>query len=483
MRDLRRRALESHKTVSKKALSKQSSKVSNVANSRNVSTNVSEIDPDEDAHQDYSDLSDSTNSSAHGADEIIFELPDDHFQAWKEDLKLVIQEITDRKRSSVEGREKSLASYNYIVSHRYAAAEIASSLPELIPALLKSVKKEDSEKETLLAMKALNLTTITCPENDLYESISEPLKTAYMTSQSVAVKAAAIHARSYAAVYGGADEDNEMEIMEEYLEIIESDGHQVDAGDSHEVVLAAMESWGFISTLFEDFEDGTQAAIEVFVDQLESSFPNIQIAAGENIALLFERSWTETGNDEYDESGSWIDPSKVPYVKRYDAYRQTDQLKHTLNQLLTERRRYVRKKEQIMIRKNFTDILQSIEEPTLGPRYQKALKKDDEEHGSKFALKIGDSGDGRTVRTIVINKWWRLIRLQALRRLLGSGFLVHCLENEVIEESLPSVQREKYRTDTGGVRRKYELKEAAVGICFETKLGLEFADDRDERGE
>lgn len=479
MRDLRRRALESSKTVSKKALSKQSSRVSSVENSRTASANVSEIDPDEDAQQD-GDLSDSTSSSVHGTDDITFELPDDDFQAWKEDLKLVVEEITDRKRSGVEGREKSLASYNYIVSHRYAAAEIASKLHELVPALLKSVKKEGSEKETLLAIRALGLTTITCPENDLYESLSDPLKTAYKTSQSVAVKAAAIHARIYAAVYGGADEDSEMEIMDEYLEIIESDGHQIGASDGHEVVLAALEAWGFISTLCENFEDRSQEAIEVFVDQLESSFPNIQIAAGENIALLFERSWTETGNDEYDDSGSWIDPSKVPYIKRYDAYRQTAQLKHIFNQLLIERRRYIRKKEQVLIRKNFTDILQSIEDPTLGPRYQKALKKDDEEHGSKFALKIGDSGDGRTVRTIVINKWWRLIRLQGLRRLLGSGFLVHCLANEVVEESLPSVQREKSRTDTGGVRRKYELKEASVGISFETKMGLGFVDDRDE---
>jgi len=65
----------------------------------------------------------------------------------------VIEEITDRKRSSVEGREKSLASYHHIVTHHFAAREIKSSLPDLVAALLKSIKNESSEKETLLAIK------------------------------------------------------------------------------------------------------------------------------------------------------------------------------------------------------------------------------------------------------------------------------------------------------------------------------------------
>lgn len=82
-----------------------------------------------------------------------FEVQDDELQAWKAELKTVVEEITDRKRSSTEGREKTLASYNYIVAHRYASAELDGSLRDLVPALLKSIKNESSDKETLLAIK------------------------------------------------------------------------------------------------------------------------------------------------------------------------------------------------------------------------------------------------------------------------------------------------------------------------------------------
>lgn len=174
MRDnLRRQALESGKTISKKAQSKASSRASSAANSRNVSANVSEDGSDDDAQHEDGDLSDSTNwrsgnihsqnhrfylpySSNNGLDDLSLEPRDDELQAWKADLKTVVEEITDRKRSSIEGREKSLASYNYILMHRYAAAEIDASLPDLVAALLKSIKSESSEKETLLAIKGEN---------------------------------------------------------------------------------------------------------------------------------------------------------------------------------------------------------------------------------------------------------------------------------------------------------------------------------------
>jgi len=38
-----------------------------------------------------------------------------------------------------------------------------------------------------------------------------------------------------------------------------------------------------------------------------------------------------------------------------------------------------------------------------------------------------------------IDKWWKLHRLQALRRVLGGGFVVHYEDNEVIFDSLPYV--------------------------------------------
>lgn len=59
----------------------------------------------------------------------------------------------DRKRSSIIGREKCLATYIRIVTSQYAEEEIRGKEAELVVALLKSIKTESSEKETILAIK------------------------------------------------------------------------------------------------------------------------------------------------------------------------------------------------------------------------------------------------------------------------------------------------------------------------------------------
>jgi Interferon-related developmental regulator (IFRD) len=64
-----------------------------------------------------------------------------------------MEEIIDRKRSSIQGREASLAAYIHILMSKYALSEIEHKTGELYPALLKSVKTESSERETSLALR------------------------------------------------------------------------------------------------------------------------------------------------------------------------------------------------------------------------------------------------------------------------------------------------------------------------------------------
>jgi hypothetical protein len=164
MRDLRRQALESGKTVSKKAQSRLSSRASSAVHSRSNSQNVSRhASDDEDGN-----LSDSTNwryahlcyepaetdlCSVNSIDEVLSaDIPEDTTEAWKQDLGDRIEEIVDRKRSSVQGRETTLAQYAHILMGHYAFEEIQHKTSELFPALLKSVRSE-SEKEVSLALR------------------------------------------------------------------------------------------------------------------------------------------------------------------------------------------------------------------------------------------------------------------------------------------------------------------------------------------
>lgn len=360
---------------------------------------------------------------------------DEAVDNWQQTLDDRMEEIIDRKRSSVQGRETSLAQYCYLLMSKYSDAQISPKMGELIPAFLKSIKVDSSEKETSLALRALALTLITTPSETAYDSIEQTVKRLYTHSEHVSVKAAGIHALAAAAIYGGAGDDEIEEVMDNFLEVIESDGSSIEAEDMGDVVTAAAEAWGFLCTYIDDMEDKTEPAMEAFVEQLESSDAQVQVAVGENIALLFEKSYTEReANDEapaddQDEEGNPIDNH---YVKRYEVYRQKAQLEHTLLQLSKESSRRIAKKDRKSLHTHFADILNSVEHPTRGPKYQNAINHETgQSFGSRMVVRIHKTGAMR------VDKWWKLHRLQALRRILGGGFVTHYTDNEVVFETLP----------------------------------------------
>ena len=80
------------------------------------------------------------------------DLPPD---AWKAELHAIIEQIVDRKRSSTEGRADSLNIYVHILMAKYARDEIESRTTEILPAILRSIKAETSERETVTALRGM----------------------------------------------------------------------------------------------------------------------------------------------------------------------------------------------------------------------------------------------------------------------------------------------------------------------------------------
>lgn len=174
MHDLRRQALESGKTVSRKAKAKvdRSSRTSSAANSRTNSRNVSRHGSDD----DDGDNSDGTNLrlvqiplescitankvSTWSLDDLLNEPEDESetYEEWKQKLNDRTEEIIDRKRSSVQGREAALESWVQILRSHFARDEIKGKASELLPAILRSIKAESSEKETFFALKGTSKT-------------------------------------------------------------------------------------------------------------------------------------------------------------------------------------------------------------------------------------------------------------------------------------------------------------------------------------
>jgi hypothetical protein len=278
---------------------------------------------------------------------------------------------------------------------------------------------------------------VTVDSDNIYDDVADQLKRSIQSSSSIEIKVNAIHTLGVAAFFAGAGDDEILAIMTLFIDIIESDGASVEAQDEGNVVIAALEEWGLLATEIEDMEEETEAAMEAFVEQLESADSGVQIAAGENIALLYEKSLTPQEEDEDAEAEDADHPEHVQdgqkMVKRYTVWRRQDQLLHTLDDLASVSSRRISKKDRKALHSSFADIRNSVEKPTRGPAYSTALH---EETGKAYGagrmkVKINKNVEVR------IDKWWKLQRLNALRRTLQGGFTYHYDQNELVSTALP----------------------------------------------
>ncbi|KAL9098360.1 MAG: hypothetical protein Q9163_005967 [Psora crenata] len=451
MRDLRKQALlESGKTMSRKARSRQStpasSRLNTPASSRAASRTRGANSRGGSDEEGDGDQSDETSFSVGSIDEILNgDGAEPATDAWRAELADRIQEIFARKGSTIQGREKCYKTYAHLLMAQYAEEEIRGKEDELIAALLKSIKEERSELETVLATKALAITLITSPSDAIFETAVAPLRRAITHSELISTKTSAIHALGICTFYGGASENEILETMDYFLEIITSDGHTISASDEPKPVVAALEEWGFLCTLVDDMSAQSEDAVEAFAEQLLSSYAAVQIAAGENIALLYEKSFKaldiEGGDSpgDYPSSDILSDPDETPGVPKliriYPAYRRTDKLLHTLTSLSRNNNssvHHISKTDRKALKTNFSEIANSVSFPHRGPKYSNAI--DDESgkrYGSRMTVRIHKDGVMR------IDRWWKLTRLQGLRRILQGGFVGHYENNEVVFDTLP----------------------------------------------
>ncbi|KAK3054625.1 hypothetical protein LTR09_004354 [Extremus antarcticus] len=426
---MNRRELLAGKTVSKKAKSRTSTP--------NASRQGTPYHSD-----DEGETSDTTQWSSNSIDDLIADSRDDTPpDEWTVYLDKHISELLDRKRSSVQGREDSLHSFNVGLTRHFGKEEIKSKMNELIPSMLKSVKSGQTERETVLALKALALMLITDPSESFYDTVAGPVKSIVTDAQHPTSKIAGIHVLSIATFYGGATVEETESVMDFFLEIASSDGSAIDEADNAEIVVTALQEWGFLATQLEDLEESTEVAMETFVDQLDSGDAGVLIAAGDNIALMYEKSFTEAESDdevEEDETenqlhanGNSNSGNGDMMVKRYTVYRQKHRLEQQLAELAKASSKRLSKKHRKSLHMTFTDILHTVEKPTRGPRYSTALDEDGNEMGSRLKISVQSGGK------MTIDKWWKLHRLNALKRLLQGGFLEHYENNQVVFDTLP----------------------------------------------
>ena len=79
-------------------------------------------------------------------------IPED---AWKSELNTRIEQITNLKRSSTEGRTESLNAYAHVLMARYARDEVEGHVNELVSSMIKSIRQETTEAEVVKALKGV----------------------------------------------------------------------------------------------------------------------------------------------------------------------------------------------------------------------------------------------------------------------------------------------------------------------------------------
>ena len=301
------------------------------------------------------------------------------------------------------------------------------------------------------ATQALAITVLTCPSGDTYEGIATTLKRIITDSSDLQVKLEAIRTFAIASFYGDISDDEILDNLSFLLEIVSTDGQYIDALDEAEPVAAALEAYGFLVTLVDDFSTASDEALETFTDQLDAASASVLIAAGENVALLYEKAYTPFEEDEELDSSS-PDLLEVPdphggknssyFVRRYPLAPNQHLLESRLKSLQSRSSKSISRDDRRSLHSAFTDILHSVQHPTSGPRFSTTVDPETgRETGSSLKLRAAtEGGKGRSGAAVAtIDKWWLLHRHRALKETLGNGFMVHYELNEAIFEALPVV--------------------------------------------
>ena len=365
----------------------------------------------------------------------------------KHELHGRIEELTYRKGSSTAGREECLTQYIRILNSHHIADELYGRVPDLTTAFSRSIKAESSEKETTLALKALELTAITIHEERLYEQVSDMLRRTITDSQSFKTKVAALHCLGTCLSFGGAGEEEVTASLNWILEAIASDGEYFGAADNAETVTAALQLYGFLATQVEDLEGESEEAVAAFLEQLDSSNPDVQIAAGENIALLYEKSYTPREEDETtsdldenpEELSSDDEFGDSNLIKRYNAYHNSNEVIDKVSELASLSTHKLNKRVKRQLHQSFSRILTTVENPRMGLRTN---------NRRGMRVRIYSSGE------MDVDSWWKLMRLNAIRRLLAGGFVNHYFEgNKQVLEMLPIIMREEASSGMASPKR------------------------------
>ncbi|KAL0082931.1 interferon-related developmental regulator-domain-containing protein [Phycomyces blakesleeanus] len=291
---------------------------------------------------------------------------------------------------------------------------------ELLILLRKSLQKGNSTKESILAAKAMPLAFINHgeislgEEEDHYQLVANSLRSTLVNSFECDLKIQCLHSIALIAFIGASDIDTQL-LRDFIFDIIETGGEEVQlegisSQQIEHLTCAALRAYGllYISTFCEgavDFDvlwEEVEKVVPVHEMLLESSEKDVRVAAGENIALMFEsvRVYTEHIEEEED-----VDDTEWP------EYDNMDGLIHTLRDLSVDSNRRRSKNDRAEQKSVFRDVIKSVEE------------------GTRPVEELKISG-----RILTFRGWSKILLLNAFRRAIGQGLQQHIKTNDMLRQ-------------------------------------------------
>jgi len=360
-----------------------------------------------------------------------FDSDDDDLEdrEWMARLRMRMTQLQDYRKTSASERELTNTSYLHLIRNYFARDQIDGCVNGTIfPALLNSIERGASEKEVLTALNALSVTLISSPSETVFERAFKALKVVCEESEHEKVKVAAMNALAIALAFEGGMQPDIEEVLDFLLDIVESDGQSVGAEDNGAVVSGALRAWGCAASYLEDLAETTEdgRAMDAFMEQLDSTDADVQIAAGYNIAHLFEAARNSSGADL--QHNQHIALTRMHEIVKYWTKRTS-------------------KKDRRALRDEFPGIIISIEKG-VGPGYAEngrlVVTKELEAPANKHAAYLDDMshlGLQRKERVLeggsrIIDSWKCHARLEVLKQVLVGGMDLHWRVNPAVQAAL-----------------------------------------------
>jgi len=323
---------------------------------------------------------------------------------WQDEMLETVDSLSNRKGSSVAGREELLKSFVRMASLKVLKEDMLTGRSEeLVSTLGRMIRSGRSEKEVTLTARSISLLAASIPElGSLSTAIVPQLQLTISNGGSASAVPAMIYAMASIAFFSPTMTSEDITPLIDFVvEIFESNGHAISHGDDDEIETAAIEAYGILLSVLENPDDSIRQTLPVLVESLSSASLSVRLAAGESIALSYEL--VEVSSDSEEE---------YPDTPPYDDIDQLTTLLSSLSTASTKKMSKHSRREQHSL---FRDILRTVSTHQPLPTQKLRFAKREE---------------------LRLNSWEKLLRLKHLRRIFTHGLHVHLAGNSHVREAL-----------------------------------------------